>query len=480
MAEQSLKDRTAKGLFWGGISNSIQQALNLIFGIFLARLLNDSDYGMVGMLTIFSLIAGSLQESGFIAALVNKKNIKHEDYNAVFWFCSGISLVLYVLLYACAPLIAAFYGNDELTPLARYTFIGFFISSLGIAHSAFLFRNLMVKQRAISYIIALIVSGTSGIILAYNGFSYWGIATQNLIYILITNGCFRYFSKWRPSFHFNFSPLKSMIGFSSKLLLTNIFCHINNNIFSIILGKYYSEKEVGQFNQANKWNYIGHSFITGMVNNVAQPVFSHITDDRLRQQRAFRKLLRFTSFISFPAMFGISLIAPEMITIAITDKWLPSAHILQILAIGGAFLPIATLYSNLLISKGKSDIYMWNTILLGTLQLIVMFLLNGYGIRAMLLVYISINILWLLVWHYFVQKEIDYSLSNASKDILPFAGIALLTMLVTSYATQSIVNIYLLIVLKILIAAAVYITIMWATRSKIFKECIQYLRHKSD
>ncbi len=480
MAEQSLKDRTAKGLFWGGISNSTQQALNLIFGIFLARLLNDSDYGMVGMLTIFSLIAGSLQESGFIAALVNKKTITHEDFNAVFWFCSGISLVLYILLYLCAPLIAAFYGNEELIPLARYSFLSFFISSLGIAHSAYLFRNLMVKQRAVSYITALIVSGTSGIILAYNGFSYWGIATQNLIYILITNSLFWYFSKWRPSFHIDFSPLKGMIGFSSKLLITNIFNHINNNIFAIILGRYYSEREVGQFNQANKWNYIGHSFITGMVNNVAQPVFSHITDDNIRQQRAFRKLLRFTAFVSFPAMFGLSFIAPELITIAITDKWLPSAYILQILAVGGAFLPIAVLYSNLLISKGKSNIYMWNTILLGSLQFLIMLLLNRYGISTMLLVYISVNILWLFIWHYFVQKEIGYPLSSAFKDIFPFAGIALFTMIATFYITQNITNIYLLITAKILIAFSIYITTMWGTRSKIFKECLQYLRHKTD
>ena len=271
-----------------------------------------------------------------------------------------------------------------------------------------------------------------------------------------------------------------MIGFSSKLLITNIFNHINNNIFAIILGRYYSEREVGQFNQANKWNYIGHSFITGMVNNVAQPVFSHITDDNIRQQRAFRKLLRFTAFVSFPAMFGLSFIAPELITIAITDKWLPSAYILQILAVGGAFLPIAVLYSNLLISKGKSNIYMWNTILLGSLQFLIMLLLNRYGISTMLLVYISVNILWLFIWHYFVQKEIGYPLSSAFKDIFPFAGIALFTMIATFYITQNITNIYLLITAKILIAFSIYITTMWGTRSKIFKECLQYLRHKTD
>ena len=148
---QSLKEKTAKGLFWGGFSNGIQQLLNLLFGIFLARVLTPSDYGMVGMLAIFSLIASSIQESGFTAALVNKKEVTHNDYNAVFWFNAAISLSLYLLLFLCAPLIADFYHTPELTPLARYSFIGFFIASLGISHSAYLLRNLMVKQPVFRY-----------------------------------------------------------------------------------------------------------------------------------------------------------------------------------------------------------------------------------------------------------------------------------------------------------------------------------------
>ena len=132
MAEQSLKEKTAKGLFWGGLSNGVQQLLNLFFGIFLSRILNAEDYGMVGMLSIFSLIAGSLQESGFTAALANKREISHKDYNAVFWFSTGLSACLYLILFLCAPLIAEFYHTPELTALARYTFLGFFVASLAL------------------------------------------------------------------------------------------------------------------------------------------------------------------------------------------------------------------------------------------------------------------------------------------------------------------------------------------------------------
>lgn len=475
MAESSLKEKTAKGLLWGGLSNGAQQLLNLFFGIFLARLLTPEDYGMVGMLSIFSLIAGSLQESGFTAALANKREVSHKDYNAVFWFSTGLSACLYLILFFCAPLIARFYQRPELTALARYSFLGFFVASLGIAHSAYLFRNLMVKQKALSVTIGLMASGTVGVTMAWLGFAYWGIATQSIVYVGVINLCYWCFSPWRPSLSFDLSPLKGMIAFSSKLLVTNIFNHINNNIFSVILGKFYSGQEVGYFTQANKWNYMGHSLISGTVNSVAQPVLSSLSNDRGRQQRAFRKMLRFTAFLSFPSMLGLSLIAPELITITITDKWLPSAAILQILCIGGAFIPVVNLYSNLIISKGRSDVYLWNTVCLSMVQLGIMLLLYPYGIHTMVQVYVGINIGWLLVWHWFVWREIQLSLWLALKDVLPFAVIAAGVMAVTFYATSGIQNLYLLMAAKIVMAAILYSAILWLSGSVTFRESLRYI-----
>lgn len=475
MPEHSLKEKTAKGLLWGGINNGAMQVLNLIFGIITARILNDSDYGMVGMLSIFSLIAGSLQESGFTAALANKQEARHEDYNAVFWFCSGLSLCLYLILAGCAPLIADFYHNEALIPLARYSFLGFFIASLGIPHSAYLFRNLMVKQKALSCIIALIVSGCVGVTMALLGYSYWGIATQSIVYVSVINLCYLHFSPWRPTLPVSFKPLRSMVGFSSKLLLTNIFNHINNNLFSIILGRYYSEREVGQFNQANKWNLMGHSLITGMVSSVALPVLREVSDDSERQCHVFRKMLRFTAFISFPTMLGLSLVAPEMITLTIGSKWLPSARILQMLAVGGAFIPVTNLYTNLLISKGKSNIYLWNTVVQGTTQLIVMYLLYPYGIRQMILVYVCINTAWLLIWHWLVWREIRLSFLVAARDVLSFGLIAGFVMAVTGLATSFLTSLWLLFPAKIILAASLYGLIMWVSGSVTFKESLNYL-----
>lgn len=475
---QSLKEKTAKGLFWGGFSNGIQQLLTLIFGIFLGRLLTPSDYGMVGMLSIFSLIASSIQESGFTAALVTRKEVTHKDYNAVFWFNISVSLCLYLVLFLAAPFIADFYKTPELKPLARYAFTGFVIASLGISHSAYLQRNLMIKQRSLSMVIGVSVSGIAGVTLAYLGFSYWGYATQGLVYVAVNTACNWFFSGWRPTLQFDFAPIKQMFGFSGKLLITNIFNHINNNLFSVILGKFYTEKEVGYYSQSNKWCTIGQSFISGMINGVAQPVLSKVTDDLDRQKRIFRKMLRFTAFVSFPAMFGLGIISEELIIIAITDKWYSSISIMQVLCISGAFIPIAGLYQQLIISKGKSRVYMWNTITLGVILLTGVLAVHAHGLYAMLAIYVSINILWILTWHYFVQQTIGLKLRHALADILPYAIIAATVMAITYNLTYSIENIYIRLASKIILAAALYVAAMWGSRSVTFKESIAYFIKK--
>lgn len=190
-----------------------------------------------------------------------------------------------------------------------------------------------------------------GVTLAYLGFSYWGYATQSIVYVAVNTACYWHFTRWRPTLQFSLAPIKEMFGFSGKLLITNIFNHINNNLFSVILGKYYSKIEVGYYNQSNKWCGMGQQFILGMINGVAQPVLAKISEDTDRQQRVFRKMLRFTAFISFPAMLGLGIIAEELIVISITDKWYSSVSIMQILCISGALSPLPTFTSNLSSAK---------------------------------------------------------------------------------------------------------------------------------
>lgn len=473
----TLKDKAAKGLFWSAFNSGTIQLLNAVFGIILARRLTQDDYGLIGMLMIFALVANSLQDSGFVTALTNRRDATHRDFNSVFWFNVVVSFMMYVLFFFFAPLIAGFYNEPLLTSLSRYYFLGFFIASFSIVPRAILFRQIRQKPLAIIGVVALLVSGTVGIIMAYNGMAYWGLATQTILFNLTVSVLSWIVSGWKPSLTITFQPIREMFGFSSKMLITNIFNQVNNNIFALVIGKLYTKTEVGLYSQANKWNMMGAQTITGMVQGVAQPTFVQVGDDKDRLCHSFSKMLRFTCFVSFPVMFGLSLIAPEFIVILITEKWLPSALLMRILCIGGAFLPISTLYFNMLIARGKSNIYMWNIICQGLVMLasiITIHYLAG-NVRDMVIVYACILALWVLVWQYFVWREIGFHLLQALKDILPFGLLAAATMIATYFLTDNIQNIYWLLISRILLAIVIYLSVLWLLKAKILRESIIYI-----
>ncbi|RHP65654.1 lipopolysaccharide biosynthesis protein [Bacteroides sp. OF04-15BH] len=483
MADKSLKDKTAKGLLWGGLSNGMVQILNAVFGIYLLNLLTPHDYGMVQVLNVFSCVAASLQESGFIAALANKKNPTHKDYNAVFWFNILCGSFLYVLLFFLAPYIADFYDEPRLTPLARFLFLSFLITSFGIAQRAYLFGHLMVKQTSIISVLALLISGVASIIMAYNGFAYWGLAAQGVLYVTVIVIMNWYYSPWRPTMQWDFGPIREMFGFSSKLLITSLFTQVNRNVLSTLLGKYYNTNVAGQYGNANKWNEMGFNMINGMISGVAQPVLAQVKDERQQSIHVFRKMLRFTCFIAFPAMLGLGYIAHEFILITVGTKWLESASLLSMLCVYGAFVPVNTLYYILVISQGKSNINMINTIVSCVLIWALMIGLHSYGLYVMVKAFIAVNVLWTLVWHYFAWRLIRISLWDVIKDIVPFAAITVVSIALSWLVTFRIENNLLLLISKILTTAVFYVGILYVSNANILRESMQYIfknkKHKS-
>lgn len=475
---ETLKEKTARGLFWSGLSGGVQKTLNLLFGIVFARLLTQSDYGMVGLLAIFSEIAGTLQEGGFINALNRRENVSDADYNSVFWFSALTGLALYSLLFISAPLIASFYGIDELTALARYVFLGFLITSFGIASRAYMFRNMMVREGAIISITSLIISCIVGIVMAANGFSYWGIATQSITYNLFSTGACIIVARFRPSMNINFRPVCEMFGFGSRLVITSLVNIVKANIFPIILGKIYTPADVGNYTQADKWCFMGWSTIAGMCNSVGQPVFARTADDPARQLRILRKLLRFTAFISFPTMFGLGLISHELIVILLTERWAEAADLLRWLCVAGAFLPIATVLVNLLISRGRSDIYMWGSIMLTIFMLVGTIVAALHGISAMVAVFVVIHIGEVALWFWFVRRETGLTVANIVSDLSPYLLLSLALVAATMVIASPITNIYMRLVVKVVVMSTGYCFTLWAFRSKIFLESINYLIEK--
>ena len=473
---ESLKEKTARGLFWGGMSNVAQQAVGLVFGIVLGRLLSPSDYGMMAMISIFSLIATALQDSGFRTALTNLRSPRDEDYNSVFWFNIIVGVAMYSVLFLSAPLIGRYYHTEKIVPLCRYAFLSIVLASLGTAQSAWLFKNLRAKQQAKSAILAVVLSSAAGVTMAFAGMAYWSLATQGLVYVGVNTFMQWHYSPWRPSLRgITFAPVRRMFRFSCKILATTITTHINNNVLNIMLGHYFTPHETGNYNQAYQWNSKCFLLVQGMVSQVSQPVLVGLGDNPGRQLNALRKMVRFTAFISFPLLFGFGLVAREFIVLTITGKWLESASLLQMLCISGAVMPLCTLLSNMIVSKGYSGLFFRCTLALGLLQIVLMAVIWPLGIRFMVLTYVCLNVTWMFVWHFFVRRLTGYTTVMFLRDILPFALSAFAVMAVTRLATSPIDSLPLLLASRIVLAAVLYYAVMRIAHAKILDECINFV-----
>lgn len=559
---ETLKEKTAKGLFWGGLSSTVQQLLGIVFGIILARRLNQSDFGMIAMITIFQLIGNDLQNSGFKVALVNLRQPTDRDYNSVFWFNILMGGTLYVLLFFLAPLIANFYHIPSLTPLARYAFLSIVFASFGTAQSAWLFKNLHAKQQAKAGMMAVLISSSVAVAMAYMGFAYWALATQTNLYILLCTLLYWHYSPWRPTvaaaqrsefksptgvqgeksivqnpsddsialstplnpsqplstepqalsqphhrclstFIEVLRPALRMFRFSVKLLISQVLTDINNNVLNILLGRFYGRHDTGNYNQAFQWSTKGSNIIQSMVQQVAQPVLVSIDNEHERQLHVLRKMMRFAAFLSFPLLFGLSLVSHEFIVTLLGEKWAQSAHYLRLLAIASAFLPLSTLLANVVITKGRSNIFMYVNLALAICQTAAMLtiyhfqislpLREGMGVGSlytMVLAFVALTILWFFVWAYFARRLAGYRFTMLLRDVLPFLLSAAAVMFTTGFISTCIIPStllggvgggLLLLIIRILLAALLYYAIMRLFRVQILNECLQFFnRRKSN
>jgi len=476
---ENLKEKTAKGLMWGAVNNGTMQVLNLLIGIMILRKLSPEDTGLIGMLAIFSAIAGNLQSSGFSTALINEKKPTAAQYNSVFWFNILMGGLLYAVLFCSAPLIAWFFHQPRLTDLSRFLFLAFFISSFGISTNAYLVKNMMNREITIINIAALLLSGTTAIVMAQNGMAYWSLAWQQVVNSLVLVLGRFYYVRWKPSLRFTFDYIRQTFSFSMKILVTMIVNTVNQNMLTVIFGRLFRDaRVVGNFFQAYKWDAMAFQTVGGMLSQVAQPVLVSVRDERERELLVFRKMVRFAAFLSFPALFGLALVAREFILCTIGEKWIDCVPLLQILCLSGAFMPLFTLFQNLVISHGRSDVNMWLNIGQILLQLVVILLFYRQGITVMVIAYSLFNILWLIAWQPFARRIIGLRMTDLLRDTVPFVIISAVVMLAVHYATLPVENLWLLLLLRIIVAAALYYAAMRLLNVAILRECMQFVFKK--
>jgi len=417
MSEQTLKQATTKGLFWSSVERFSNQGVQFVFSIILARLLSPSDYGIIAMVTIFFAVAQSFVDSGFSNALVRKTDRVEEDLSTCFYFNIGVGIIAYIVLFLIAPLVANFYNQPILSPIIRITGLEVMLNSLCVVQQALFTIKIDFKSQAKITLSATVISGIVGILLAYQGYGIWALVWQGVASSIVRMGLLWLMSKWRPRKGFSKSSFNYLFGYGSKLLASGLLDTIYNNIYPIVIGKFYNPAQLGNYSRALGWAQLPSANITSILQRVTFPVLSAIQDDTLRLQNSYRRLLKLSAFIVFPLMMGLAAIASPLIRVILTAKWDGCVLYLQILCFALMLYPIHAINLNLLQVKGRSDLFLRLEIIKKIIGVVILIITIPLGITAMCLGMVFSSIICLIVNTYYTSRFIDVGLLTQLKDL---------------------------------------------------------------
>lgn len=422
----NLKSKTIHGLIWSSIERFSVQGVQFVLGVILARILFPSDYGLIGMIAVFLSISQSLIDSGFSQALIQKKNTTEKDYNTVFYFNILTAILVYGILFFLAKPIAVFYGEPILENLTKVVGLNIIFSSFSIVQIAKLSKNLNFKLQTKASLTSVILSGGIGIYMAYKGWGVWALVIQGLLKSGINTLLLFVFTNWRPKLMFSKKSFNSLFSFGSKLLFSGLLNAIFNNIYLIIIGKFYNVKELGYYTRANQFQQLPSETITVILQRVTFPVLSSIQNQHQKLEHYYKKFIRFAAFIIFPLMIGLAVTASPLIIVILTDKWINAVPFLQLLCFVGILYPIHAINLNVLKVKGRSDLFLKLEIYKKLLIAITVLITFSFGVKALIIGQIVCSIISLYLNTYYSKKLIDYSFFNQIKDLIPVLLVSLL------------------------------------------------------
>lgn len=395
--------------------------------IIMARMLTPADYGLVGMISIFIAISQSLVDSGFSQALIRKQDRTQVDNSTVFYFNIGVGLFLYLVLFFCAPLIARFYEEPLLIPVTRLMALSLIINSLVVVQRALLFVRVDFKTIAKASFVAVVVSGTVGITMAYNNGGYWSIVAYQLTNLTVNMLLLTILARWRPSLMFSFSSFKELFSFGSKLAASGIINTLYKNIYLLVIGKVFKAADLGFYTRAHHFAEFPSSNITNVLQRVTYPVLCQIQDDIPRLQSAYRRIIRIAAYVVFPLMIVLAAVAKPLILLILKQQWLFSAELLSILCFAMMWYPIHAINLNLLKVRGRSDLFLKLEIIKKLINVAVLCISVPFGLVCMCYASIFNSLISLIINTYYTGKLIQVGFWTQMRDIFPILLLSLLT-----------------------------------------------------
>jgi O-antigen/teichoic acid export membrane protein len=425
----TLKNKVLSGIYWNITESVGRNFFRVVVALILARLLEPSDFGLVGMTTIFLTLAGVFIDSGLSTALIQNKNPTSNDFSTVFIFNVLAGLTIYLILFVSAPLIADFFDQPVLTKIVRVVSLNFFINSFGIVQNSIFSKQMNFKVLTKISLIAILTSGTISIILAYLGFGVWSLICQGLIMTFITSSLLWFFSEWKPSFVFDKNSFKMLFHFGSKLMYANIISTIFQNVYLIIIGKVYTARQLGFYAKSEALAKTPVQNIYTIFQKVFFPAFSFIQDDNIQLKLVFKKILKVSSYIIFPIMLGLIALSKPFILFILTDKWSGSIIYLQLLCLSFMLYPFHALNMNILNVKGRSDLVLKLEYFKKGIIVLAIILTFKFGLIALIIGQVVSNLIAFFINTYYSGKLINYPVSEQIKDLLPYLALSVITAL---------------------------------------------------
>ena len=472
----SLRKNTISSFVWNMTDKVGFQVIALFVGIFTARMLTPRDFGLIGALSIFTMLSSILVESGFTSAMVRRKGNRKSEYSAIFFINLGLSLFFYFILFFCAPLIADYFEMPELAALSRYLFLSILISSCGIVPNILLTISLSFKQISIANISAAVVSAVVTILLVFLGYGYWSLVWQQVTQHIVRTGLLWIFSRWSVSKP-DFSIVREVFSFSSFLLLTSILNVVVKNVYNVIIGKRYSAEELGYYYQANKFQLIPSNVIGSTMSGVSYPVLSQLNGQEERQLVYFRKIMRITAFLIFPVMILLFSLFEEFVTIVLTEKWLPAVPYFNILVVSAIIYPFHSLNLNILAVRGHSKAFFQLELLRNVLCIAFLIFISS-SIEIILVGYSLASFISYMVDLVYVQNKTTYKISQQMKDILPYLVISLMIFPIVKGIKWMNMGLYLTVFVQLAAAFIFYIGALKLLGSRILEDMLLLFKNR--
>ncbi len=425
MAE-SLKKKTVRGVGWSAADAFLGHGVSFVVGLVLARLLSPSEYGLIGICTIFTTVLSGIVDSGFSNALIRKKDASEEDYSTMFVINMVISLLLYLLLSLCAPFIAVFFERPELVSLVRVMGLVLIFQALSLVQYTRLTKRIDFKTKTKASLIAALLSGIIGIIMAILGLGVWALVGQVLINKLIYTICLWIFNKWSPSIKIKKESFDYMWGYGWKLMLSGLLDNVWKELYQTVVGKCYSPATLGQYSRAKEYGQLFSSNITRIVQRVTFPALAEVQDDRERLVSAYRRVIKTTMFVTAVSMLFMGAISEPFIYCLIGPKWHQAATFLPIICLSMSLYPLHAINLNMLQVQGRSDIYLYLEIIKKVISIGPLFLGVFVGIYWMLVGSLLTGIICFFLNTYYTGKKLQYSSWMQIKDVAPSYGVAVL------------------------------------------------------